>query len=169
MLFLADLNIPEICWVRIYFLLYHHFNLMVDSCVEIFSVWKWRQMWASFWNFGHFHVLLFRFMMVPEGYVGSETPLCFVPAKRSSQICIPEPVLSGVLGNESRLYCHVKNHTVIQHWWHFHGAWVSKKFVVSQMSVCVPRGNPAGSEAIITGFRQDLNWCLHRQIIQLNK
>lgn len=51
----------------------------------------------------------------------------------------------------------------------FMAAWVSKKFVISQRSMCVPRGSPTGSQVIITGFWQDLNWCLHRQIIQLSK
>lgn len=51
----------------------------------------------------------------------------------------------------------------------FMAAWVSEKFVVSQGSMCVPRGSPTGSQVIITGFWQGLNWCLHRQIIQLSK
>lgn len=51
----------------------------------------------------------------------------------------------------------------------FMAAWASRKFVVSQRSMCVPRGSPAGSKVIITGFWKDLSWCLHRKIIQLGK
>lgn len=38
---------------------------------------------------------------VPEGYTGNEAPVCFVLPNRSGQICVPEAVLSGVLGRES--------------------------------------------------------------------
>ena len=34
-------------------------------------------------------------MTVPEGYIGNEAPVCFVLTNRSSQICVPEPLLSG--------------------------------------------------------------------------
>lgn len=127
-------------------------------------------MWALLWNFDHLQVLLFRFMMVPEGYIGSETPVCFVLTKRSRQICIPEPVTVRSYGQGVSLMLSCEG---IMLWSStgdiFRAAWVSKKFVVSQRSMCVPRGSPTGSEVIIIGFWQDLKWCLHRQIIQLSK
>lgn len=90
------------------FLTLSSFELLVDNCVEKFSGWKWRQCEPHSGTLVISKCFLFRFMMVPEGYVGSETAVCFVLTKRSSQICIPEPALSGGLGRESHSCCHVE-------------------------------------------------------------
>lgn len=95
------------------------------------------------------------------------SPVWFALANRSHQICVPEPVLSGVLAGES--------HSC---WWRrnlwssigdvFMQALVSEKFVISQRSIPVPGGSPTDSEVMLTGFWQDINWCLCGQIIQLS-
>lgn len=163
----AGCNIPEICWARIYFLL-GFFKVLVDSCAETFSGWKWRQCRASLGNFGHLQGLVPSFMTVLEGCVGNEAPVWFALSNKSHQICVPEPVLSGVLGRES--------HSC---WWRrnlwssvgdiFMPALVSERFAISQRSMPVPRGSPTDSEVMLTGFWQDINQCLCGQIIQLSK
>lgn len=135
-----------------------YFSIILTSGGQLCRNVQWVKIeatWASLWNFGHLQVLLFRFMMVPEGYIGNETPVCFVLTKRSNQICVPEHVLSGVLGRESRSCCHMEDCAVFQHWWDFHGS-LSKQEVChfSEEHVCAQR-EPYG-------FSGDHYWILAR-------
>jgi len=76
---------------------------------------------------------------VPEGYTGDEAPVCFVLADRSSQIWAPEPVRGfeqAGLTHAGEEACDLGLVTF------FMRALVSEKFVISQRSMHVLRGEP---------------------------